>query len=497
VIKDAEEKVLDQLHFMETLMDTIPSPIFYKDSDGRYLGCNRGFENAVGITRGDLTGKTVHDLYPTELADKYLEMDQALIDNPGTQTYEFAIECEDGSRREVIFNKATYGRGSDGRVAGLVGVVTDITEHKRTEEENEKQLTRLEALRSIDMAINASLDLRVTFDVILDQVTRQLHVDAADLLLYNKHLHVLEYASGRGFRTRSLRHTNLGIGESYAGKAALERRTVSIPDLKTSSTDFDNNGAFAEEGFVTYMGVPLIAKGEVKGVLEIFNRSPLDPDRDWREFLNTLAGQAAIALDNSTMFDDLQRSNVELTLAYDVTIEGWARALDLRDRETEGHSRRVTDLTLRLAREIGLPEPELVHVRRGALLHDIGKMGVPDEILLKPGKLTDEEWDVMRRHPVYAFEMLSPIEFLRPAIDIPYCHHERWDGTGYPRGLKKEGIPLAARIFAVVDIYDATSSDRPYRRAWPREKVLANLEELAGTHLDPRIVSAFVKIING
>ena len=241
--------------------------------------------------------------------------------------------------------------------------------------------------------------------------------------------------------------------------------------------------------------MPLIAKGQVVGVLELFHREPLDPDPEWLDFLETLAGQAAIAIDNAELFDNLHRANVELTLAYETTLEGWARALELRDYETEGHSQRVTELTVRIARAMGLSEAQLVHVRRGALLHDIGKMGVPDSILLKPGKLTDEEWEIMRQHPVYAYEMLSPITYLKPALDIPYCHHEKWDGTGYPRGLKGERIPLPARIFAVVDVWDALLSDRPYRKAWSEEKVLEHIQEQAGKHFDPAVVETFLKLM--
>ncbi len=229
-------------------------------------------------------------------------------------------------------------------------------------------------------------------------------------------------------------------------------------------------------------------KEQVKGVLELFHRTELEPNEEWLKFLHALANQAAIAIDNSSLFNDLQHSNAELTQAYDATIQGWSRALDLRDNETEGHTQRVTELTTRLGRLFGLSEEELVHVRRGALLHDIGKMGVPDGILLKPGPLTDEEWIVMRKHTTFAFELLSPIHFLQTAVDIPYCHHEKWDGSGYPRGLKGEAIPLAARIFALVDVYDALTSDRPYRKAWPEEKVLDHIRSLAGTHFDPQVV---------
>ncbi len=187
--------------------------------------------------------------------------------------------------------------------------------------------------------------------------------------------------------------------------------------------------------------------------------------------------------------------NDELTRAYDATIEGWARALDLRDHETEGHFRRVTEMTVRLAQTLGIGDSEIVHIRRGALLHDIGKVAVPDVVLLKPGPLNDEEWAVMRQHPVWAYEMLAPIEFLHPALDIPFCHHEKWDGSGYPRGLSGENIPLAARLFALVDVWDALSSDRPYRRAWPEGRVLDHLSSLSGTHFEPRLVEAFLRLL--
>jgi PAS domain S-box-containing protein len=187
--------------------------------------------------------------------------------------------------------------------------------------------------------------------------------------------------------------------------------------------------------------------------------------------------------------------NLELGHSYDATIAGWSAALDLRDHETEGHSRRVTEMTVALAQAFGLSKEELLHVRRGALLHDIGKMGIPDAILLKPGTLTEEEFQVMRLHPTYAYEMLEGIPFVHPALDIPYCHHEKWDGTGYPRGLQGEEIPLSARLFAVVDVWDALRSDRPYRRAWPVEKIRAHIADLSGTHFDPRITDVFLRDI--
>jgi putative two-component system response regulator len=184
-----------------------------------------------------------------------------------------------------------------------------------------------------------------------------------------------------------------------------------------------------------------------------------------------------------------------LHVAYDETIQGWGRALDLRDDETAGHSFRVAELTVKLAVAVGVDPDEIVHIRRGAILHDIGKIGIPDSILQKNGPLSDAEWEVMKKHPVYSYEMLSPINYLGTALEIPYCHHEKWDGSGYPRGLKGEEIPLAARIFAVVDVWDALNSDRPYRSKWPVEKVKTHLLEQSAKHFDPQMVTAFLKMI--
>ena len=373
----------------------------------------------------------------------------------------------------------------------LSGMMRDITELKKAQEQIQNQVERLSALRSIDMAITASLDLRVTLNVILDQVTDKLGVDAASILLLDSRSQTLQYAASRGFRTTALKYTNLRLGKGHAGRAALERRIINIPNL-SEDMDFMQSPLLEKETFFAYYAVPLIAKGHVNGILEIFHRSQLQPEPDWLDFLEALASQAAIATDNATMFDNLQKSNIELTLAYDTTLEGWSKALDLRDKETEGHTQRVTEMTLRLAKAMDMSEFELVHIRRGALLHDIGKMGIPDSILLKPGPLDDEEWKVMHFHPEYAYKMLSPISFLRSALDIPYYHHEKWDGTGYPHGLKGEHIPLPARIFTVVDVWDALNSNRSYRAAWPKEKVTEYIREQAGKHFDPKVVEVFL-----
>ena len=357
----------------------------------------------------------------------------------------------------------------------------------------EQELRQTQALRNIDMAITGSLDLRVTFRVILDETAKQLDIDAAAILLMSPHLQTLKFEAWRGFKT-AVPEGVLKSGEGYAGKAASERRTLQRSKEEARNSESEEDRLMEKEGFADCIALPLVAKGQVQGVLEIFSsESFFDRSDEWRDFLETIAGQAAVAIDNAGMFHDVERSNRELIEAYDSTIEGWANALELKDTETADHGRRVVDMTLRTARKLGMDEERLAHVRRGALLHDIGKMAIPDSILLKEGKLTEKEWEVIKEHPDHAFRLLSEIEYLQPAIAIPYCHHERWDGTGYPRGLKRETIPLAARIFAVVDVYDALTTDRPYRKAWDSEDALRHIRQEGGRHFDPQVVEMFFR----
>ena len=364
-------------------------------------------------------------------------------------------------------------------------------------EETVRSLQNIQSLHKIDKAIAGSLDLILTLNVVIEQVKIQMNVDAVAVLLLDPYTQTMEFKAGIGFRGKTIESSRLRLGEGLSGRAALERKMVSVTSPLENSTQFERAPLLADEGFATYFGTPLIARGHVNGMLEIFHRSPFAPDENWLDFFKILAGQTAIAVDSASLFTELRVSNAQLAAAYDSTIEGWSHALDLRDKETEGHTLRVTELTLELARAAGINKEELAHVRRGALLHDIGKMGVSDQILLKPDKLTDEEWVVMRQHPTIAFELLSPIAYLHNALDIPYCHHEKWDGTGYPRGLKGEQIPLAVRLFSIVDMWDALRSDRPYRRGWTDEKVLKYIKSLAGTHFDSKAVEIFFKVIKG
>jgi HD-GYP domain-containing protein (c-di-GMP phosphodiesterase class II) len=380
-------------------------------------------------------------------------------------------------------------------VSSFARQVAIALENARLFEQAARRMDRLESLRSIDLAINSSLDVKISLNILLDAVMEQLKVNAAAVLLYNSDLQTLEFFLGNGFLDKGGKRADLRLGQGLAGHVALKRKKLYIPDLSQHDEPLARKGLFENEQFKAYYGVPLIAKGELIGVLELFHRKRIKPGREWLSFLETLARQAAIAIDNAFLFQEIQRSNLDLSRAYDATLESWAQVLEQIQFEIEGHTERVLKLTMRLAVQLGVRGDEMTHIRRGVLLHDIGKLGLPAEILRKPGPLTEEEWQVAKQHPVYAYQWLSSIQYLRPALDIPYCHHERWDGTGYPRQLGEELIPLSARIFAVVDSWDMLIHDCVYHDAWPKEKALDYLREQSGKRFDPRVVDAFLEQI--
>jgi PAS domain S-box-containing protein/putative nucleotidyltransferase with HDIG domain len=479
--KRAEEALRYSEKRFRTFIETSSESICNLDLKGRFIYMSPSGLADYGLSERDISG-----MHGTKLAmpDYSLLLGKTVEKAKKGETVRFEYESE--TLKGIRWFDAVLRpiRNDAGEVESLLWISRDITEQKLSVEKQRHHVEHVNALRTIDMAITGSLDLHLTLNVFIDQLASLLGVDAVCVLL-------LEHAGSKGFKLGSILESALRVGEGCAGRVALSRKVLVIRDLADSAEKFIRTSVIEEEGFRSYVGVPLIAKGQVKGVLEIFQRSTLEAHPEWMELLKGLATQAAIAIDNAVMFDDLQRSRDEIVRAYDTTLEGWSRALDYRDKETEGHSKRVTDLTLRIAKEMGTSDSEMVHIRRGALLHDIGKLGVPDSILLKTDKLTDNEWEIMRKHPEIAYELLSHIHYLRPAINIPYCHHEKWDGGGYPRGVDGERIPLEARIFALADVWDALISDRPYRAAWPEEKAMAHIESLSGSHLDPKVVDVF------
>ena len=488
--KQAEMELLESEERYRDLVDNSQELICTHDLEGNILSVNPWAAKTLGYKPEVLLRKNIVDfLTPDTQTGFQAYLDE--IQKTGRAQGEMMVLTHSGEQLIWEYNNSLRTEGVKQPI--VRGMAHDVTEKRKAEEKNKQQLARLIALREIDRFITSSFELNQTLDMLVGEVTRQLDVNAASVLLFDPGSNILEYTAGVGFFGNSAKKLRLEIGEDYAGKIVLDRKMVQIPDISNADPPFEQAFLIEEEKFVAYFGLPLIAKGQIKGVLEVFHRFHLDPDEEWLSYLETLSGQAAIAIDNAQLFNNLQQTNTELTLAYDATIEGWSYALDLRDKETEGHTQRVTEITYKLCEKFGMSESELTYVRWGALLHDIGKMGIPDSILLKPGKLSEDEWVIMKMHPTFARKMLERVNYLKSAIDIPYYHHEKWDGSGYPEGLKGEQIPLTARIFAVADVWDALTSDRPYRPAWSKKDALKYIESVAGAHLDPQVVEVFLE----
>lgn len=451
--REAEELVREHQSKLQIILDAVPAMVFFKDKQNRLLMVNKAYTEFTGLPREALEGQSAFDLSTNqELADIYWQDDLQVI-NTGQPKRNILEPLFTDETRWFQTDKIPY-RDITGQIIGVVGFSVEITERRQAE----MALARSEArLRAV---INNVTDGIITID---DQGLIASFNSAAETIF--------------GYTAEEV------IGQNVK---------ILMPEPYCHHHDF-YLAEYKRTGEAHIIGHGREVLGRRKGGV-IF---PLD------------LAISELVLDDHTMFIglvrditdrkeaelEIQQAHQKLTQAYDETLAGWARALELRDKETEGHSQRVTEMTVRLACEMGIFGETLIHVRRGALLHDIGKMGVPDHILLKRGPLDDHEWGIMRQHPVYAYQMLSPIAYLRPALAIPYCHHERWDGSGYPRGLQGTEIPLAARIFAVVDVWDALSSDRPYREAWSRQDVVAYLRIHAGHLFDPQIVEKFLKII--
>lgn len=370
-----------------------------------------------------------------------------------------------------------------------IGEIAGIAIHRvKLLEDIERRLKYREILRNINMAVAGSLDFGVVLQIALKAMIEQLEVSAAMLLEPNYPMKELVLIGSEGFGGEEERQAALARALDHSRQALELGRPVIMAGEQGATPAVD------AKRDPCMQCIPLIAKGRARGVLCAFYGADKALDPEWSEVLGLLGKQLAIAMDNASLFNELQQEHEQLLHAYDATLEGWARALALREKETEEHSRAVVDLTLKVARHMGLRGDDLVALRRGALLHDIGKIAIPDSVLLKEGPLTEEEWQIMRKHPEYAHTLLAPVRYLREALDIPYSHHERWDGSGYPRGLKGEEIPLDARIFSVVDVYDALTRDRKYKKGWAEDEALSYIREKKGSEFDPVVVNAFLEV---
>ena len=495
--KQVEESLRLSEEKYRTLVDEVNDGFYIVDAAGVFTFANPALARIYGVESPQaLLGRKFLDFIAPENTAKIGEQRiQTMHTERAPEIINGQIVRPDGNRAFVEIKPTSIVEA--GQITGSRGVVRDITQRKQAETEMRQRLRELELLYQSILAFSQLASPKAIAEKIIDLLDQKMDWHHTAIRLYDPksetfellafHLPNLKTEEERSAAQERFR----GMRRSYQGLSGW----VIQHGESVLCDDLPNDERYLETfpGLQSGLYAPIKTSERVIGVISIESEragafSPSD-----ERMVMTLATQAAIALDNAQLLEGLQRSNNELTAAYDATIEGWSRALDLRDKETEGHTQRVTGMMVNLARAFGLNEAELVQVRWGALLHDIGKLGVPDGILLKSAPLTDEEWVVMKKHPTFAYEMLAPIHYLRQALDIPYCHHEKWDGSGYPRGLKGDQIPLVARLFAIVDVWDALCSDRPYRAAWTAEKALDYIRGLAGTQFDPQVVEAFMR----
>ena len=349
---------------------------------------------------------------------------------------------------------------------------------------------QLEALMGVGHLINSSQGLRAVLDKVMDEVVALMQAERGFIMLQDED-DEFPIEAARGMDQMNLENEDFAVSRTIVRRVA----ETSEPVLTTNAQEdprFEKQDSVVAHNLRSILCVPMKLKEEFIGVVFVDSRvrTSLFDEKDL-EILAVFADQAAVAINNARLFENLEQANKNLMEAYDETLNGWALALEYRDQDTEGHTQRVTSLTLKLAQKMGIDGEELEHIKRGSLLHDIGKISIPDSVLLKRGDLSLPERKFMEMHPIFAKELLEKIEFLRPAMDIPYCHHEKWDGSGYPQNLKGKDIPFAARIFAVVDVWDALTSERPYRSPVEPDEVRRIIREKSGTHFDLRLWMSF------
>jgi PAS domain S-box-containing protein len=485
-LEKARRALADSEALYRAIFEQSPSEISLTGQYGEIIDVNQKYCQSMGLSRNEIIGKTPLSL--GRFTPQQFEIVRTIANqNQGIVNQLELVSKIHGKERAVLYSGCLIHL-QDKPI--MLTVINDITARKEAEQKVLHQLEEINGLREIDSSIILGAELADTLGIILKRAAESLHVDMVCLGLL----------SPDGSTFKDIFH----LGDQFCqNKPMQEEHSLALQAIEQHQTVFlsasDPQAAFLhKQAYQSCCATPMLLKNEVKGVMLVFSRNTLNQnDRDWIDYLETLAGQAVIALSNSELIDNLRKKNDELLEAYESTIAGWARALEIRDEETFGHSERVLDMAMKVAQAMAMPENELANFRRGVLLHDIGKIGVPDSILLKPGPLDDHEWDVMRKHPVYAFWLLKGISFLKGALDVPYSHHERWDGSGYPQGLKGQEIPLSARIFAVVDVWDALTNDRPYRKAWSAQKTREYLLTNAGTQFDPQVVEVFLNIFGG
>ncbi|MBI5946384.1 MAG: PAS domain S-box protein [Chloroflexi bacterium] len=479
------EKEIVKLH---NAVEQSADIIFITDHNGIIEYANPAFEVVTGYSKAEAVGRSPNILSSGMMGSKYDQiMWETILSN---EVYRGEVIDRKKSGEVFYYDQTiTPVKDTHGNITSFVSTGKDVTERKLAEEQINRRVLELETLYQSGLGFSQTLDPRDIAEKVVEVLIGHLnwhHVTVRVRRENSDEIELLAFSRSDEHEQDDARIRSVitHIGQGMAGWVIQHGQII-------RSGNVNNDPRYVETytGMKSGLYVPLKVRNKTIGCISVESSESGAFTEDNERITFTLANQAASALENARLFKEIE-------MAYNATIAGWSQAMDLRDKETEGHTQRVTKMTIQMCLAMGLSESEIIHIQRGALLHDIGKMGVPDHILLKPGKLTDEEWEIMKKHPTFAHDMLSPISYLKPALDIPFHHHEKWDGTGYPLGLQREEIPVAARLFAVVDVYDALKSDRPYRKGWQEDQILEHIRSLSGTHFDPQVVDIFLSNID-
>jgi len=469
----------------------------FQISNGKLLEVNESFEKISGYTREETIGKTSVEMGLWAIRTDRDNIMQNILTNGELKGAEIQFRTKHGDILTCLCSAELIELGGE---QCALAVIEDITERKKAELRI-LHLNRLYiTISQINQTIVHAHDKESLFGEICRVAIDHGQFRMAWIGLLNETSDTVKPIAFAGEELGYLENLNIRyhdpiLGWGPTGIALHEGHCIICQDIGSDPRMLPWREAALSRGYLSSAAVPIREQGRVVGALTVYADEANGFDAENEGLLEQIGQDVSFALDSIQAEAERKRAEANLEEAYDTTLEGWAKALELRDKETEGHSRRVTETTLAVARAMGFSEGEILHIRRGSILHDIGKMGIPDQILRKEGPLTDEERQIVLKHPDTAYNLLKQIPYLEKALEIPHSHHEKWDGTGYPRGLKGEEIPLSARIFAIIDVWDALSSDRPYRKAWTREKVVEYLKNDIGKHFDPRVADVFLAMV--
>ncbi len=475
-----------------SFLDVLIEGCFVVNRDLQIEYMNQAACEQARLERSELIGKTWKNIFP---------------DGEKKGLFAKTLDCLESQKSIDLENKYYYTDGTYSwfllkmqPIGNSVFILSvDITKQKKAEERIEKQLKLISSLRQLDISIINMRDENYTENFIIQKMKEIIEADQICLSLYDPKTKTLNCSCSEGFHNNAIINRKIKIDEKDESRqtmfltGAVNKNTaITISDWNDPSLSPMTWDFFPDEEFTSYAFIPIKSKLELFGAIEVFYKEKTFFDEYWTIATSLFSELISSTLSNQKLIKKLKETNEKVTSAYDKTITEWARTLETRDNYSSGHTEHIAQIAENLGRRAGFSTEQIKFIRWGALLHDLGKTGIPEDILNKPEKLSDEEWILVKKQPEYARQMLQNIDYLNPSISIPFCNHEWYNGEGYPNGLKENEIPLAAQLFSVIDVWDALANDRPYRKAWNKDKIIDYLQEMKGKQFSPVAIDLFI-----